>query len=167
LIITGSMGAGKSAVLAEASDILGLRLIAHAAIDLDSLGLAHLPSADHSDSVMYQNLQSISKNYESVGVTRLLLARAVEDRAELNLCCSAVEAKNLVICRLIASVETMQQRVKNRELGVLSQQFIDRVPILNGILDRARLDDFTVVNEDRSITEAAHEVLLRAGWISD
>ena len=43
LIITGTMGAGKTAVLAEASDILALRQIAHAAIDLDALGLAHLP----------------------------------------------------------------------------------------------------------------------------
>jgi hypothetical protein len=161
------MGAGKSAVLAEASDILGLRMITHAAIDLDSLGLAHLPSAERSDSVMYQNLQSVYKNYESAGVTRILLARAVEDRVELNRCCSAVAATNIAVCRLIASVETMQQRVRTRELGALRQQFIDRVPILNGILDRARLENFSVVNENRSITEAAHEILLRAGWILD
>ena len=45
LIITGTMGAGKTSVLGEASDILALRGIAHAAIDLDALGLAHLPSA--------------------------------------------------------------------------------------------------------------------------
>jgi len=45
LIITGTMGAGKTAVMAEASDILTRRQIVHAAIDLDALGLAHLPSA--------------------------------------------------------------------------------------------------------------------------
>ena len=45
LIITGSMGAGKTSVLAEASDILALGKIVHAAIDLDTLALAHLPSA--------------------------------------------------------------------------------------------------------------------------
>jgi hypothetical protein len=42
LIITGTMGAGKTTVLAEASDILALRHITHAAIDLDAFGLAHL-----------------------------------------------------------------------------------------------------------------------------
>jgi hypothetical protein len=161
------MGAGKSAVLAEASDILGLRLITHAAIDLDALGLAHLPSGARSDGVMYQNLQSVCSNYESAGVTRILLARAVEDRAELNRCGRAVAATNIVVCRLVASVETMQQRVQNRELGALRQEFIDRVPILDGILDCARLDDVVVVNENRSITEVAHELLVRAGWISD
>jgi len=38
------MGAGKTAVLGEASDILAQRQIIHAAIDLDALGVAHLPS---------------------------------------------------------------------------------------------------------------------------
>jgi len=37
------MGAGKSAVMGEASDILARRRIVHAAIDLDALGVAHLP----------------------------------------------------------------------------------------------------------------------------
>jgi predicted ABC-type ATPase len=39
LIITGAMGAGKTSVLGEASDILTLHYIAHAAIDVDALGL--------------------------------------------------------------------------------------------------------------------------------
>ena len=79
LIITGTMGAGKTSVLGEASDILALRGIVHAAIDLDALGLAHLPSAADGDGVMYRNLQSVCENYSSLGVKRLLLARAIED----------------------------------------------------------------------------------------
>src|SRR5271154_5711566 len=86
LIITGTMGAGKSAVLGEASDILALRHIAHAAIDLDALGLAHIASAASNDGVMYRNLQSVCENYASLGVKRVLLARAMEDRAGLELC---------------------------------------------------------------------------------
>src|SRR6266849_5589458 len=70
------MGAGKTTVLAEASDILALRNITHAAIELDALGLAGLPSAASNDGVMYRNLQSVCKNYASLGVRRLLLARA-------------------------------------------------------------------------------------------
>jgi hypothetical protein len=72
------MGAGKTAVLGEASDILAQRQIVHAAIDLDSLGLAHLPSAGN-DEVMYHNLRSICRNYTALGVQRFLLARAIED----------------------------------------------------------------------------------------
>ena len=47
------MGAGKTTVLGEAAGILTLCHVAHAAINVDSLGLAHLPSAASSDSVMY------------------------------------------------------------------------------------------------------------------
>ena len=43
LVISGSMGSGKTTVLAEASDLLAAADIPHAAIDLDALALAHLP----------------------------------------------------------------------------------------------------------------------------
>jgi hypothetical protein len=167
LIITGSMGAGKSAVLGEASDILTLRNIAHAAIDLDALGLAYLPTGAPSNGVMYRNLESVCKNYASLGVRRLLLARAMEDRTELALCRGAVSAANTAVCRLIAGIETMEQRVKTRETGERQNEFVARVRKLNSILDRAQLEDFAISNEDRSLTEVAHEMLLKAGWISD
>ena len=161
------MGAGKTTVLAEASDILALRDITHAAIDLDALGLAHLPSTTSNNGVMYRNLQSVCKNYASLGVRRLLLARAIEDRAELELCRSAVSAKHTVICRLAASVEAMRQRVKIRESGVSQREYVARAAKLNVILDRARLEDFTITNENRSLTEVAHEMLVKALWISN
>ncbi len=166
LIITGTMGAGKTTVLGEASDILALRNIVHAAIDLDTIGLAHLPSAGSSDAVMYRNLQCVCKNYTSLGVRRLLLARAMEDRAELELCRGVVSAKHTVVCRLTASIEAMQHRVKMRESGVSQRGYVARIAKLNMILDRARLEDFTVTNENRSLTEVAHEMLVKASWIS-
>jgi hypothetical protein len=166
LIITGTMGAGKTTVLGEASDILALRQISHAAIDLDALGLAHLPSAAGNDGVMYHNLQSVCANYISLGVRRFLLARAMEDRAELELCRDIVSATSTVVCRLTAGLETMQQRIKKRESGVSQQEYVTRVEPLNVILDRACLEDFTVTNENRSVTEVAHEMLIKAKWIS-
>jgi len=161
------MGAGKTTVLAEASDLLALRHITHAAVDLDALGLAYLPSAASDDGVMYLNLQSVCKNYASRGVKRLLLARAMEDRADLELCRRVVSATNTVVCRLTASIETMQQRVKMRELGTSQREYVARVTKLNVILDRARLENFTISSENRSPTDAAHEMLVKAGWISN
>ena len=167
LIITGTMGAGKTAVLAEASDLLAFRHVVHAAIDVDSLGLAHLPSTTNNDEVMYDNLRSICKNYAVAGVRRFLLARAIEDRAQLKLCREVTSATDMIVCRLTASVNSMQQRVKNRELGVLQEKYIARVGELNTILDRVRLEDFTVTNENRLLTDVALEVLVKAGWISN
>jgi len=167
LIITGTMGAGKTAVLGEASDILAERQIVHAAIDLDALGLAHLPSAVPSDGVMYDNLRSICRNYVALGVQRFLVARAIEDRAQLNLCRDIIPAANSVVCRLTATVETMKRRVQLRDLGVSEREYVVRVANLNVILDRARLENFAVTNENRSLTDVALEMLLKAGWISN
>jgi hypothetical protein len=161
------MGAGKTTVMAEALDILTLRQIAHASIDMDALGGAHLASKTSSDDVMYRNFQSVWKNYAFIGLTRLLLARALESRSELERCRGVISPQNLVVCRLSASLETMQQRIKARETGILQQQFVARVPELNGILDRANLEDFVVTNENRPVTEVARETLVRAGWISE
>jgi chloramphenicol 3-O-phosphotransferase len=74
LIITGSTGTGKTSVLAEASDILALPFV-HAAVDLDALGLAHLPSETANDEVMYGSLQPACRNCASRGRERFWLAR--------------------------------------------------------------------------------------------
>lgn len=166
LVITGTMGAGKSAVLAEASDLLARRRIAHAAVDLDALGLGWLASAEKNDRLMYRNLESVSKNYEAEGVRRILVARAMETREELEVCRSAVSAREVVVCRLSARIETMEQRVAARETGILRREFIARVAVLNCRLDGARLEDFTVANDNRPLTEVAQEALLKARWIS-
>jgi hypothetical protein len=166
VIITGSMGAGKTSALGEASDILAQRHIAHAAIELDAFGFAYSPSISDMRDMMYRNLRCVCTNYAAVEVNRVLLARAIEDRAELELCRSIVSATNTVVCRLTASIETMKQRVKIRELGIAQLDYVARVSELNSILDRARLEDFTVRNENRSVTGVAEEMLTKAGWIS-
>ena len=97
LIITGAMGAGKTSVLGEASDILAQRQIAHAALDVDALGLAYLPAATRSAEPMYCNLRSVCNNYAVLGVTRFLLAWALENRAELDLCRGIVSAANTAV----------------------------------------------------------------------
>ncbi len=167
LIITGTMGAGKTAVLGEASDILAQRQIVHAAIDLDAFGLSHLPSAARSDGVMYDNLRSTCRNYAALGVQRFLVARAIEDSAQLKLCRDIIPAVNTVVCRLTASIEAMKRRAQIRELGILRRGYVARVAKLNVILDRARLEDFAVTNENRSLTDVALEMLVKAGWISN
>lgn len=166
LIITGSMGSGKTSVLGEASDLLAQRDIPHAAIDLDALGLAHLQPGVSTDAVMYRNLQNVCENYAALGVRRFLVVRAIEDRAALECCRKAVSSASTVVCRLTAKIGTMRQRVKTRETGILQKQFRARVAKLNAILDRAQLEDFSVATDARSVTAIAQEMLFKAGWIS-
>lgn len=159
------MGSGKTTALSEASDLLTARNIPHASIDVDALGTAHLPPTLQNHHLMYQNLQSVWQNFARAGLTRLLLARAIEDRAELEQCRNAISGAEITICRLTASLKTMQHRVQSREIGTLQNTFIARVAELNSILDRARLEDFSLSNENRSVTEVAREILIRAAWL--
>jgi hypothetical protein len=177
LLITGTMGAGKTSVMREASDILARRQIVHAAIDLDALGTAHLPSnggspagvisATPSDGVMYENLRSVCWNYAVLGVQRFLVARAFENAAQLKLCREIIPAVHTMVCRLTASLATMERRVEIRDSGISQLELVARVPELNAILDRARLEDFVVANENRLLTQTAIEMLVKAGWIAE
>ena len=97
---------------------------------------------------------------------RFLLARAIEDDAQLRLCREIIPAANTIVCRLTASIEAMKRRVQMRESGISQREYVARVATLNAILDRAKLEDFAVTNEDRPLTEVAIEVLVQAGWIS-
>jgi hypothetical protein len=171
LVITGTMGAGKTSVLGEASDILRRRQMVHAAIDLDALGMAHLPSSTGSpappaDGVMYENLRSICQNYATLGVRRFLLARALEDSSQLKLCREIVPAVHTVVCRLSASPTTTEHRVEMRDSGISQRELVARVAELSAIVERARLEDFVVANENRSLTDVAIEMLVKAGWIA-
>ncbi len=51
LVISGSMGSGKTTLMGEISDLLTAGDICHAAIELDTLALGHLPArAEHLQS---------------------------------------------------------------------------------------------------------------------
>jgi hypothetical protein len=54
-----------------------------------------------------------------------------------------------------------------RESGVSQREYVARVAELNTILDRAQLENFTIINENRPLTDVAHELLVKAGWISN
>jgi hypothetical protein len=116
---------------------------------------------------MHSNLRSVCENYAAAGVQRFLLARAIEDRAQLELCREAASATEVVVCRLTASVETMQKRVGMRESGVLHREFVAHVAKLNGILNGAQLEDFVIENEGRALTDVTTEMLVKAGWIAN
>ena len=159
------MGAGKSTMLAEATDLLAARHVVHAAIDLDALAVGHVGDRARMAELMYRNLESVCRNYRAAGVDRALLAAAVETRGELDRLKVCLDAASLVVCRLRAPLSVMQQRVRLREPGLLQQTFVERVAVLETLLDAAALDDFSIASHDRSVTQTAAEMLERAGWL--
>lgn len=164
LVISGSMGAGKTTVMNEVTDLLAAQGIVHAAIDLDTLGIVHLPPGAPTDDLMYANLAAIWANYATAGVKRLVIARALETRAELDRLRAAVREAQVVVCRLRAPVARMEMRVREREAGIWQAKYVKRVAELDGLLDVAAVDDFSINNDERTVTEVARELLQQARW---
>jgi predicted kinase len=164
LVMTGSMGAGKSTVMAEASDILTAAGIVHAAVDLDGLAIVHDGGRRGSD-LAYVNLQSLWRNFAADGIDALLVAAAVETQADLDRLRAAVAAERIVVCRVRAPIAVMQARVRLREPGMLQAQLVDRVAVLEQVLDAAGLEDFSIENDGVPVTAVARDMLVRAGWI--
>jgi len=99
------------------------------------------------------------------GVTRLLLAEALESKESLERVRNAIPDASIVICRLTASQQIAESRVRDREPGMLQEKFVARVGELDRILRKAALEDFCLHNDHASVTAVAHELLRRAGWI--
>jgi len=165
LVISGSMGSGKTTVLGEASDLLGAAEIFHAAIDLDSLALGHLPAAASHD-LLIRNLAAVWNNYAAAGITQLLLSEVLDTAAKRERLRQTVPRAEIVVGRLRATFDTMQHRIRLREPGMLQEQFVARIAELETSLDAGRVEDFNVQNDGRSVTVVAREVLVRAGWLS-
>jgi hypothetical protein len=177
LLITGTMGAGKTTLMAEASDVLIERGIVHAAIDLDTLGIGLLPPSETPDrdqradgkprsleDLMYRNLALLWQNYRGAGVTNIVVAAAI-DRRDLPFLKAALDDPETTICRLRAPLSVMQDRVRLREPGMFQTKGIERVAELDVLLDRAAIEDFTLTNHGHSITDLAVEMLTRARFI--
>jgi hypothetical protein len=164
IVISGSMGAGKTAVMGEASDLLEAAGIRHAAIDLDAAGVHLLPESE-SRRVDARNLASFCDNCAAAGIDSFLIAVAVEDQRALRDLRDVIGAAEIRICRLTAGTATMAARLRQREPGMRQEEFVARSRALHDILSAAALEDFAVANDGRHITDVARELLTRARWI--
>ena len=158
------MGAGKTTVMGEASDLLAARQIPHAAVDLDAISLPTLPRQVSRD-LHYRNVAAIWRNCLDAGIDTFLVAVPVESSDDLAALRSASHVDAITIARLIAPLETMAARLRLREPGIRQEEFVDRSRELDGILTAAALEQFTVTNDRRSVTDVATELLERARWI--
>jgi len=166
LIISGSMGSGKTTVLSEVSDLLVQADVAHAAIDLDWLSIMHPTQGRYGQSLVLSNLAAIWPIYAAAGAKRLVVARVVEDRSELTLYQDAIPGAGPIVCRLEVDIETMQERLRVREPGMFQATGVARSAELADILRLAQAEDFIVDNNSKHhVTDVAREVLSLSNWL--
>jgi nucleoside-triphosphatase THEP1 len=167
VLVTGTIGSGKSALAEELSLILHERGDQHALIDLDGLGQCYpgLPDDPYNTRLTFANLALVWPNFRARHIRYAVLAHLVERAAELAEVTAALENAELIVVRVIAPPELCAERLRAREIsGDLLERHLRRSPVLAKALDELAIEDFTVSNDRRPIREVGLDVIERLGW---
>lgn len=168
LLITGPVGAGKTTVASIVSELLEGAQIPHAFVDIDSLRWSY-PSPPHDrfrTELAMKNLAAIWPNFHAVGATHLVLADVLESREELSQYREAVPAADILVVRLQASLDTLQSRLKQRELGAYLDWHLQRAAVLSQQMNRDKVEDILVDTDGKSVHTIASEILVRSNWVN-
>ena len=163
VLLTGAVGSGKTALAVELGAVLGGRGVGVAVVDLDWLGWVHGARADPSNLIL-SNLEAILPNFRSTGVKRLVLARMVRSRAEIDAIKNALSDVSLTVVRVGAAPDVIERRLRRRDTGVELEEHLGEHAAMTAALDQAGLEDLRVENDDRPIAEVAAELVDRLGW---
>lgn len=97
---------------------------------------------------------------------RSIVVGVLERREDIRGYEGVIPGARVVVCRLTASGATREARLRDREHGAGLQWHLERPVELADILEAARVEEFTVDNDQRPLRAVASEVLVRAGWIA-
>ena len=160
VVITGPCGVGKSSVAFECMELLEEAGVAAAMVDAE---LAYFHPKPEGDPLGYavaeEGLRALWSVYQAQGITKLLLGRVVEDAEQLAIVERAVPGARIRVFRLVASAETVLDRLQQREIGSGLEWYVRR---------SAEIAQATIgepVDAERSVDRIARDVLQRAGWL--
>ncbi|MGP3933783.1 hypothetical protein [Nonomuraea sp. KM88] len=147
LLITGTVGVGKTSVADAAGDVLSDAGVPNAVIDVDWLRRAWPapPGDPFNGALTMRNLRPVAANFLAAGAQRLVLAGVVESRAE-RASYAEVLGVPLTVCRLHAALPEVRGRLRTRHTndpGSLDWH-LERAGELASILDAAQVEDYAV-----------------------
>ena len=165
LIVTGPVGVGKTTVAQAVSDLLAQADLAHAYVDIDILRWHYpaRPDDRFSARLGMKNLAAIWTNYQEYGASRLVVADVIETREDLDRYRTAIPGADIFLARLRAPLETLAQRIRQRETGSSLEWHLERAPVLAALMDRNRLEDQLVETDSKPVMQVAEEILV--AWL--
>ncbi|HTE17391.1 MAG TPA: hypothetical protein VK689_03290 [Armatimonadota bacterium] len=169
LVITGSVGVGKTTVAMAASALLDDAGIPHALIDLDWLRWCH-PSPENDPfqvALGLRNLAALYAEYCAAGARYMLLVDVVErQEADVAAYREALPGADVLVVRLRAELPTILRRLEGRDTGAALEWSRNRAAELSELQERRSIGDLVMDTDERAVTDIAGEVLTRAGWLS-
>ncbi len=166
VVITGTIGSGKTSVATAIGEMLGKKGIATAVVDLDWLGWVHLAPvrAPTPDVLIVTNLAAIVPNFIDAGVRHFVLARSLTNDRQVDSLRAALPDANLIVVRLTASMQTVSARLRARDEGEILEEHLAQAQEFSVAQERGLVADIRVTTDSRSVGEVAADVLERLGW---
>ncbi len=169
LLITGTVGVGKTSTADLLGDLLADAGVPHAVIDLDRLCQAW-PAPDDDPfhhRLLLGNLRAITANYRNVGVRHLVLAGVAENAAERDSFQAALGVP-LRVCRLTAKPSAIRSRLRQRHESDHDPEslpwHLTRAEELDLVLDQAAIADIAVDTTNLTPADVAATILGATGW---
>lgn len=167
LLLTGTVGVGKTTTADAVGDRLRAAGVAHALVDLDELRRCWPAPADDPfhTALSLTNLAALSRAYRDAGAERLVLAGVVETRADRQRHADAVGVA-LQVVRLVAPADVVAPRLRARHVDDPEglAWHLHRRGELDAVLDAADVADAVVTVTGLGRGEVADAALRAAGW---
>ncbi len=168
VVVTGTIGVGKTAIAMTMSELLHESDIRHGLLEVDWLGEVYpapYPEDPYSTRFAMRNLAAIWPNFLEVGITRAIVTMTLENHQELHDLRRALASSDLTVVRLEASSEVRAERIRNRELGALLKLFLEKTDPLAEKIASYGIGDVVVRNDRQKPQDVADEILNSLGWL--
>ncbi|GGP75679.1 ATP-binding protein [Streptomyces melanogenes] len=169
LLITGTVGVGKTSAADLLGDLLSDAGVPHAVMDLDRLCQSWPAPEDDpfNFALLLRNLRALTANFLDAGVERLVLAGVAESTADRDAYQAAI-GMPLKVCRLTADLPVVHSRLRHRHETDNDPEslpwHLERADQLDKVLEQADIADFTIDTTHVALPAVASAILKTAGW---
>lgn len=164
LLITGPTGVGKSVVADEVFEILRKTSSPIALINFDELTYAS-PLADdaYGTKLGLKNLRTMWPNYIEAGIKSLIIPYVIENQQDIDNFRDSVPNADILVIRLTASMQVLDDRLRNRPMGGSLEWHLNRAQELTDHYARNDIGDIVIDTDSKTIRQVAEEVVARWG----